>query len=140
MIVIWVHIANLLASDDPAVQLFDPLREELVVETIEDLTLLSLSDELMQSPDQLGRDSFVAPDSIHLTLHYLSANDFGDFFLHLFASYHQVLQALEASGPEVVLRDERQLRGYGQHYGLQVVVIVDEHLSILHEILNHVVL
>ena len=106
MIVVWVYIANLLASDDPAVQLLDPLRKELVVETVEDLALLSLSDELMQPPDQLGRHSFVASDSIHLTLHYLSANDFGDSFLHLFPSYHQILQTLEASGPEVVLCDE----------------------------------
>ena len=106
MIVVWVHVAYLLASDDPAVQLFDPLGEELVVETIEDLALLSLSDELMQPPDQLRRHSFVAPDSIHLSLYYLSANDFGDFFLHLFPCYHQILQTLEASGPEVVLRDE----------------------------------
>ena len=140
MIVVWVHVANLLASDDPAVKLFDPLRKELVVETVEDFALLSLSDEFMQPPDQLGRHSFLASDSIHLTLHYLSANDFSDFFLHLFPSYHQILQTLEASGPEVVLRDERQLRDYSQHNGLQVIVIVDEHLSILHEVLYHVVL
>ena len=109
MIVVWVHIAYLLASNDSAVQLFDPQREELVEETVEDLALLSLSDEFMQPPDQLGRDSFLAPDSIHLPLHYLSANDFGDFFLHFFPSYHQILQTLEASGPKSVLRDEGQL-------------------------------
>jgi len=31
VVVVWLHVAYLLASDDPAVQLFDPLREELIV-------------------------------------------------------------------------------------------------------------
>ena len=31
VVVVWVHISYLLASDDPAVKLFDPLRKELVV-------------------------------------------------------------------------------------------------------------
>jgi hypothetical protein len=71
---------------------------------------------------------------------YLAADDLGDLLLHVLARDHQVLQRVEAADAEVLELDDRQLREHCQHDRLQVAVVVDQHLGVLHEVFNHVVL
>jgi len=112
----------------------EPLREARVKHSRDQTWLLGVFDKLVESHQQTLRN-----DSWVLLLHLvdnLELDEVCDLLFHLAPRFHEVFESIEAVQPKVVRLDDTQLCQDCQHNTLELKMIVDQKLRILHKCLN----